>query len=124
MFVGGRGLWTLVWPHGLVIVPPENIQPDGSLGSKFPWWRGPGVRGTLRISGEELASGTRIRARTAGYGLTGFNASMIFFPREGCYRVTGKAGGAAISFVTAVRTCSVLGDLSPQTRRRYANWCH
>jgi hypothetical protein len=122
-FFGGGGLWTLVWPHGLVLVPKENVGPDGSLEMKFPWWRGPGVTGYLQITGEDVASQRPVEARTAGYGRTGFNASAIFFPTEGCYRVTGRAGGAGITFVTLVRTCSVLPELPPLERRRAAGWC-
>ena len=49
-----------------------------------------------------------MRGRTDGYGLTGFNASSIFFSSQCCYRVVGSAGGVTLSFVTLVRTCSVL----------------
>src|SRR5207247_8368004 len=45
-FGNGR-LWTVLWPGGLVLVPPDDIGPDGSVGMKFPWWRGSGVHGHL-----------------------------------------------------------------------------
>jgi hypothetical protein len=95
---------------------------------KFMWWRGSSVRGVLQISGSRLDAGGVVRGRTAGYGLSGFNASYVFFPAQGCYRVTGRAGGAALSFVTLVRTCSVLPELSPRLRRTLSkhlskNWC-
>jgi hypothetical protein len=122
-FFGAEGLWTSLWPNGLVLMPARDVRPDGSLRMKFPWWRGPNVRGYLRISGQEIGSGAPIHARTAGYGLTGFNASAIFFPGEGCYRVNGEAGTAAITFVTLVRTCSVLPQMTPRERRRYLSWC-
>ena len=118
-FFGGGGLWTVLWPHGLVVVPPDDIGRDGRLGMKFPWWRGPGVRGFLRITGAETGSGLPVTARTEGYGRTGFNASGIYFPGEGCYRVTGRAGQAEITFVTLVRTCSVVRELPASDRRRY-----
>jgi hypothetical protein len=123
LFLGRDGLWTTLWPHGLVLVPKGDIAPDGTLGMKFPWWRGPGVRGFLRITGNEVGSGLAVSARTAGYGRTGFNASAIFFPAEGCYRITGRAGGAEMTFVTLVRTCAVLPELSATERRRSADWC-
>jgi len=92
------------------------------------WWRGSSVHGVLRINGSQLAADGTVRGRTAGYGLTGFNAYSIYFSGQGCYRVTGKAGGAALSFVTLVRTCSVLSEFSPPRRRvisKYLskNWC-
>jgi hypothetical protein len=119
-FFGGDGLWTVLWPHGLVVVPADDIGRNGILGMKFPWWRGPGVRGSLHITGEEIGSGLPIMARTAGYGRTGFNASGLLFPKEGCYRVTARAGAAELTFVTLVRTCEVVRELPPRQRRRYA----
>jgi len=82
----------------------------------------------LHISGSQLDAGGVVRGRTAGYGLTGFNASSIYFSGQGCYRVTGRAGVAALSLVTLVRTCSVLPELSPRQGRVVSenltkNWC-
>jgi hypothetical protein len=122
-YFGNRGLWTTLFANGLVIVPKDDITPDGTLGMKFPWWRGPGIRGLLHISGKELTTGSLVTAHTAGYGLQGFNASMILFPTTGCYRVTGKAGPARLSFVTLVRTCSVFKELPARQRRIYPRWC-
>ena len=69
-------------------------------------------------------AGGLVRGRTAGYGLTGFNASSIYFSGQGCYRVTGRAAGAALSFVTLVRTCSVLPELTRRQRNALSkNWC-
>jgi hypothetical protein len=119
-FVGNGGLWTSLWPHGLVVVPPDDIGPDGSLEMKFPWWRGPAVRGHLFITGREVESGLPIRAHAGGYGATGFNASGIVFPVEGCYRITGQVGATELTFVTLVRTCSVLAELSRSERRTYS----
>ena len=65
-----------------------------------------------------------MRGRTDGYGLTGFNASSISFSSQGCYRIVGSAGGATLSFVTMVRTCSVLPELSPRQRKALSTyWC-
>ena len=125
-YIGNGRLWVGLWPHGLVIVPPDDIGRDGSLRMKFMWWRGSTVHSILRISGSQLEAGGMVRGRTAGYGLTGFNASSIYFPGQGCYRVTGRAAGAALSFVTLVRTCSVLPELSRRQRDALAistNWC-
>jgi hypothetical protein len=119
-YLGNGRLWTSLWPHGLVLVPPDDIARDGWLGMKFPWWRGSGVHGHLHISGYEIASGDSIRAHTSGYGVTGFNATGIFFPVEGCYRVTGEADGVELTFVTLVRTCSALAELPPRERGRYS----
>ena len=46
-----------LWPDGTVVFTPGgpgSIEPDGSLGMKFPWWREGGLRGKLRIHGQGL----------------------------------------------------------------------
>jgi hypothetical protein len=118
---GSRRLRTVLWPHGLVLVPPDDIGPNGWLGMKFPWWRGRGVRGLLHITGHEITSGAMTRARTNGYGLTGFNASSILFPSEGCYRITSQAGNARLTFVTMVLACSSFADLPHGVRKTYSS---
>jgi hypothetical protein len=116
-----------LWPHGLVIVPADDISRSGVLRMKFMWYRGPSVHGILHISGSQIDANGVVHGRTADYGLTGFNASSIYFTEQGCYRVTGTAGGATLSFVTLVRTCSVLPELSPRQRKTILrtpnSWC-
>jgi hypothetical protein len=73
----------------------------------------------LHIRGHELSTGVPVRADARGYGDTGFNASGIVFPVEGCYRIHGEADAAVLSFVTMVRSCSALVELSPAQRRAY-----
>ena len=121
---GTRSLRTVLWAHGLVLVPPEDVGPDRRLGMKFPWWRGHGVRGLLHISGNEIHSGAPVQARTRGYGLSGFNATAIFFPSEGCYRIKGQAGGAGLTFVAMVLTCSTFAELPRGVRRTYSSKDH
>lgn len=75
MNFGNGRLWTVLWPNGVVYVPPDNIDPDGSLGMKFPWWRGPDVHGVLHIQGHESFLRLPVRAEIPdGYGDTGFQA--------------------------------------------------
>jgi hypothetical protein len=75
---------------------------NGHIGVKLGWWRG--VQGRLTISGRRL-DGTA-RPVTAdvpdGYGPTGFQASGIDFPTEGCWEVTGRAGTAHLTFAMVV----------------------
>jgi hypothetical protein len=37
-----------------------------------------------------------------GYGATGFQASAVSYPTEGCWEVTGRVGDASLTFVTLV----------------------
>jgi hypothetical protein len=94
---GNGRLWTILPASGIVRRAPHR---DGSIGEKFPWWRG--VRGPLRITGRRLdAPAAPLRAHIPdGYGPTSFQASEIIFPTEGCWSVTGTAGEASLSFVT------------------------
>lgn len=120
-YLGNGRLWTVLWPHGLVLVPPDDAGSDGSLEMKFPWWRGPRVHGAVHIHGHELALGLPVGASVpGGYGDTGFQASSVVFPAAGCYEITGDAAGATLTFVTLVRPCSALADLPLSQRKSYA----
>jgi hypothetical protein len=80
------------------------VEPDGSIGMKFWWWRAPGVGapGDLEIRGHEIATGAQITAVIPdGYGQRS-QATGINFPTEGCYEVTGQSGDAQLTFVTKV----------------------
>ena len=97
---GNGKLWTGLPTDGKVLIAPEK---DGSLGWKFPWWRA--VNGRLTITGRRLdAHGDPLRASIpGGYGETGFQASGVYFPTEGCWEITGRAGDAELTFVVEVR---------------------
>lgn len=104
---GNSELYTELWPDGKVVFKPDgpgSIDPSGSLRMKFPWWRGSGVRGRLTIEGQRLdAPAPPLQANIPdGYGESGFQASLIIFPTEGCWQVTGRAGKADLTFVTLV----------------------
>lgn len=101
LFVGG------LWPDGTIVFRPRGagiILPDGSLSMKFGWWRGAGLRGKLTIYGKRLdAAAPPLRARIPdGYGDTGFQATGVIFPTQGCWEVTGEVGDAHVTFVTRV----------------------
>ena len=101
---GNGKLWTLLWPYGVVVAPDEWIEKDGSIGVKWPWYRG--VPGKLKIEGRRLdATAPPLRADLStadSYGESGFQPSGIYFSTEGCWEVTGKVGGATLTFVTVV----------------------
>jgi hypothetical protein len=74
------------------------------LSEKFPWVRL--IHGNLTIEGRRLddASGPARLSVPSGYGVgSGFQASGIAFPAEGCWGVTGKIARQELSFVVEVR---------------------
>lgn len=99
---GNGKLWTLLWPHNVVVAAPAFVERDGTVRMKWPWWRG--VRGELQIEGRRLdGDAAPLRAEIPRYyGLSGFQPAAIFFPTEGCWEVTGKAGNATLTVVTLV----------------------
>ena len=114
MFHGENGVWTVLWPDGVVAFKPDGpgeVRSDGSLAMKFSWWRAEGVEGELRISGRRLeGAGQSLAAEIPlGYGLSGFQASALVFPSEGCWEVTAQAGEARLSFVTQVSLLTTTG---------------
>jgi hypothetical protein len=118
---GIGGLWTALNRDGRFTVAAESdpdyldaagaiavdgvLGLDGSVSIKAPWWRGPGVRGRVRIQARRLDAPAPRVDRTippSGYGLTGFQATGLHLPSTGCWRVTGSAGGSRLSFVTLI----------------------
>lgn len=83
LWVGG------LWPSGVINAGPEYVAKDGSVGMKFGWWRA--APGKLAITGRRLdAPAPPARGFVPdGYGDTGFQASGVDFPTEGCWEVTG-----------------------------------
>ena len=101
---GNGSLWVGgLWPDGVVIMTRDDVGPDGRLSMKFGWYRL--TNGYLAITGRRLdapappASGLTF---PGDYGLTGFNASGVNFPTEGCWQVTGRVGRVALTFVAFV----------------------
>jgi hypothetical protein len=99
---GNGEIWTLFWPHNLVIADAGFVEEDGTIGMKWPWWRG--VDGELKIRGRRLdAEAPPLTAEIPpGYGLSGFQPSGISFPTEGCWQITGSVGGATLTFVSFI----------------------
>ena len=106
---GNGKIWTLLWPYGVVLAPPDYVEKDGSIGVKWPWWRG--VKGTLKIEGRRLDQPARpLRADiNDAYGTIGFQPTGVYFASEGCWEVTGRVGAASLTFVTLVAKGSTYG---------------
>jgi hypothetical protein len=99
---GNGSLWVGgLWPNGIVIITPDDVEPDGRLGMKFGWYRL--TSGFLTITGRRLdASAPPASGLASGDRLTGFDASGVMFPTEGCWQVTGRVGRVTLTFVTFV----------------------
>lgn len=100
---GNPHLWVVpLLEDGVIHADARSIEPDGSIGQKFLWWRiTPGI---LAITGRRLdAPAPPLQASIPdGYGTSGLQASGVFFPTEGCWEITGTVGGQTLSFVTFV----------------------
>jgi hypothetical protein len=100
-----RTMSTSLDPDGTITFKPGDagcVEPDGTMGMKFPWWRG--VRGALRIEGQRLdGEAPPLRASIPrGYGPTGFQATGLLFPTAGCWEVTGRVAEERLTFVIFV----------------------
>ena len=96
LWVGG------LWANGVIIAEPSFVEPDGSIGMKFGWYRV--TPGQLTISGRRLDAPAPPARGSAprGYGEAGFQASGVYFPTEGCWEITGTVGSTTLTFVTFV----------------------
>jgi hypothetical protein len=96
LWVGGLG------DDGVILADRTLVNVDGSVSWKFGWYRL--ATGMLAIAGRRIdAEGPPIRASVpAGYGASGFQASGVDFPAEGCWEITGTIGQASLVFVTFV----------------------
>jgi hypothetical protein len=97
-----EGLWVTLWPYGVTFVGKTDVRSDGWLAIKVPWYRF--VRGRLHISGSRLdKKSPKLRADVpTGYGVRGFQASAVYVPTEGCWKIIGAVGHARLAFVTLV----------------------
>lgn len=95
---GNDVLWVLLPNGGRIVKAPGE-----KLAEKFPWVRL--VHGTLRIDGRRLdGAAPPARAQVpSGYGLSGFQASAIVFPKVGCWVITGTIADEKLTFVVEVR---------------------
>jgi hypothetical protein len=106
---GNGSLWVGgLWPDGIIVGDPRFVDLEGRVGMKFGWWRA--VPGRLMISGfrTDAAAPPAIGDVPYGYGDTGFQASGVTFPSEGCWQITGTVGAASLTFTTFVIKTAVV----------------
>lgn len=80
---------------------------------KLGWWRA--VPGKLAITGyrTDATAPAAIGDVPDGYGDTGFQASGVTFPTEGCWNITGTVGTASLTFTTFVIKTSAVPTVAP-----------
>jgi hypothetical protein len=97
LWVGGLG------KHGVIAVDRDSTFHHGHVSWKLGWWRE--EPGHLVITGRRLDGAGRLRS-SAGtveeYGPKGFVASDVTFPSQGCWRITGRVDGTALTIWTRV----------------------
>ena len=77
------------------------VDSDGAMGIKVLWTRK--VRGTLEVGGKRLDGlAPPARAYLKDYGDTGIQPSYLLFPTPGCWKITGRVGNTALTFVVLV----------------------
>jgi hypothetical protein len=110
-------LFTIPMSDGKVTFRPGgsgSIEPDGSLAIKWPWYRN-NIKGQVVVEGHRLDAPAPTLRAVMGccrdrdtafpgccYGNTGFVASVLYFPTEGCWEVIGRLGSHSLTFVTLV----------------------
>jgi hypothetical protein len=105
----GNGLLWAAWlnPDGIFSVPPERINPDGSIATKLYWVTSPPGRAPA-ISGRRLdAPAPPLRMLGANMGsFSGANnpswATPVVFPTPGCSRVTARVRDLSLAYVVDV----------------------
>jgi hypothetical protein len=100
---GNGDLWVVpLEVDGILRADSRSVQSDGSISTKFGWWRI--TPGTLTITGRRLDTSEPPVSATIpdGYGDSGFQSSGVDFPTEGCWELTGTVGGSSLTFVVFV----------------------
>lgn len=96
LWVGGLG------EDGVLVVDGDAVGAGGTIETKLGWWRlSPG---DLSIAGRRLDGVAPPLAANVpdGYRTSGFQASGVTFPTEGCWEITGTVGEHTLTTVVYV----------------------
>ena len=98
-FVGNQVLWVGLPTNSTLHPDTPTAHP---MTVKFPWWRL--KAGQLTITGQRLDGPSAGFSASApgGYGDSGFQASGLSFPAEGCWTITGSVHGESLSITLRV----------------------
>jgi hypothetical protein len=103
-----RSMWASAWwwAEG-----KEYHLHAGEDGNKVGWFRPAGA--TLEITGQRLdAEAPALQAEVPCCYPSRFQATGLYFPTEGCWQITARAGGSVLKFVVEVEPL-----VSPPGRR-------
>ena len=96
---GNSAVWVLLSVSGVLGTDAQQRP----WSSKVPWWRT--VAGVLMISARPVGrpvAGFRADV-PSGYEPTGFQPAGLYWPRLGCWQVTGTVTGQALTFTVWVK---------------------
>ena len=98
---------------------PGSVHADGAMSVKFLWWFARSAGRRVSVTGRlEGSSETTVLAR-GRRRMPSFWPSRLRFAREGCWRVTGRAGRARLTFVIEVSAAgSAAGSEFGRTTRK------
>jgi hypothetical protein len=100
-FNHGNGLLLSTLPPDGVVVG-ATYEPDGSLFWKPYWLPRVATGAAVSVRGERLdAPSSPMRVLAVRWG-SGSWATAATFPSEGCWRITGRTGDVALSYVVSV----------------------
>jgi hypothetical protein len=86
--------------------PPDGIyrrhrEPDGTIFDKPGWLPRGGAAGQLRVSGERLDGPGELRVLAVRSNTSSWRTAMTYSD-EGCWRITGRYGDVALTYVVRV----------------------
>ena len=102
----GTSRLRVVLPEGGILRVGRNQPDNGMLGTKLGWLPDRDRNLTLTVSGRRLDGPGRLVVRGVFWGHSsdgrGSWASAVDFPAAGCWRITGRVGETALSYVVDV----------------------
>jgi hypothetical protein len=105
----GNGMLWAAWlrPDGIWAVPPEQVNPDGSIATKLYWSTSPPTVAPV-VSGERLDR-TAPPLRMLGANMGSFSGALkpswatpVVFPTPGCWRVTARVRDVTLTYAVDI----------------------
>ncbi|MEA2785736.1 MAG: hypothetical protein QOF71_1840 [Candidatus Eremiobacteraeota bacterium] len=98
---GNGVLWTVLTSDGRYLAPRSQVERDGAIGTKLPWWMA--RPGDMTLSARRLDAAAPPAKTSVGNSTEPrFHSSGIWFPTTGCWEVTARTRGSALTVVIDV----------------------